>query len=248
MNIDTGILLDRVEQIILDGYSRPDVGRVLSLLRTTVLAGPAQNCRIRGSHKDWVGLPPEKSLFHSAPGCGLPIGNLTSQVLANAYLSPLDHFIKDDLKIAYYGRYVDDLVLVHRDDAVLRHARQQIGEFLRTQLSLTLHPRKVVLQSHAQGVRYLGVVVKPGRTYLGARAKGRCHENLATRTRSSSRPPSEAEAAAVVATLNSYLGLMRQFTTYRLRRRVVLRLDERWRPLVTVVSGYRSVRKRGCGA
>ncbi|HAD10942.1 MAG TPA: RNA-dependent DNA polymerase, partial [Saprospirales bacterium] len=42
---------------------------------------------------------------------GLPMGNLTSQFFANLYLSPLDHFIKEELQMEGYARYVDDLII-----------------------------------------------------------------------------------------------------------------------------------------
>jgi len=42
------------------------------------------------------------------PGRGLPIGNLTSQLYANVYLDPLDHFVKEQLRGHRYVRYVDD--------------------------------------------------------------------------------------------------------------------------------------------
>lgn len=247
MSIDTGILLDRVEALILADYSGSDRGRVIELLRTVILTRPSENCVIRGSLRDWQGLPPSKSLFHSAPGCGLPIGNLTSQVLANAYLSPLDHFIRSELQVQFYGRYVDDLVLVHPNADKLRWARSRIQEYLRTELALTMHPRKVVLQSHSQGVKFLGVVLKPGRTYVGARAKGRCHQVLSEHEHNASFPPTTEQVAAMVAATNSYLGLMRHFQTYRLRRRVLMRLDRRWWAVISATQGYRSVRVRGHG-
>lgn len=50
-----------------------------------IVNNPTQNCLIKGGRTDWQGLPPDKSLFHSKQGCGLPIGNLTSQIFANFY-------------------------------------------------------------------------------------------------------------------------------------------------------------------
>lgn len=48
----------------------------------------------------------------SVYSAGIPIGALTSQWLANLYLDPLDHFLKDDLGIKYYIRYMDDFVVI----------------------------------------------------------------------------------------------------------------------------------------
>lgn len=82
-------------------------------------------------------MPPDKSLFHSAAHCGLPIGNLTSQVFANFYMNPFDHFIKHDLGIRYYGRYVDDFILVHQDKVYLK----SLDPLLKTWLNAVLRLR-----------------------------------------------------------------------------------------------------------
>ena len=42
---------------------------------------------------------------------GIPIGNLLSQLYALIYLNPLDHYIKRELQIKHYCRYVDDFIL-----------------------------------------------------------------------------------------------------------------------------------------
>ena len=57
-------------------------------------------------------IPPHKSLFHIPDGKGLPIGNLTSQFFGNVYLNELDQFVKHELKVKYYLRYVDVFVLL----------------------------------------------------------------------------------------------------------------------------------------
>lgn len=79
-----------------------------------------KNYIIRGYKKDWNGLPKNKSLFHTAPHCGLPIGNLTSQVFANFYMHHFDTFTKNKLGLKYFGRYVDDFVIVHPDKDYLK--------------------------------------------------------------------------------------------------------------------------------
>lgn len=244
MAIDRSILLDRVEGLLLQGCAEPELGRLIWLLREVVLAQPTEDCRIRGRRRDWAALPPGKSLFDSPAGCGLPIGNLTSQVLANAYLSPLDHFVKSDLGIRFYGRYVDDIVLVHQDRRVLAQCVGSIDEFLRQRLALRLHPRKITLTSHGQGVRFLGTVIKPGRTYIGSRTKGGLHHALRRHALQARQVPSQAEAAALMATVNSYLGLMRHFATRRLRRRMLREGLGRWWQYVYAGKGFGVIRIR----
>ena len=92
------------------------------VIKKVVMNNPATNCIIKGKKSDWDGLPKNKSLFHSPKGCGLPIGNLTSQVFANFYMDKFDHYIKHNLGIRYYGRYVDDFVVVLLNKAWSQHS------------------------------------------------------------------------------------------------------------------------------
>ena len=48
----------------------------------------------------------------------MPIGNLTSQLLANVCLNELDQYVKHELRAHYYVRYMDDMVLLHQDAKV----------------------------------------------------------------------------------------------------------------------------------
>lgn len=68
------------------------------------------------------------------------------------------HFIKHDCSIRYYGRYVDDFVLVHHDKDYLKSLIPAIKATLQTRLRLTLHPKKIYLQHYTKGVQFLGAV------------------------------------------------------------------------------------------
>lgn len=68
---------------------------------------------------------------------GLPIGFYTSQQFCNFYLTPLDHFIKEQLQIKYYIRYMDDMTLFCHDKKYLHKAVREIASFLQ-QLKLPL--------------------------------------------------------------------------------------------------------------
>jgi RNA-directed DNA polymerase len=93
---------------------------------------------------------------------GLPIGNLTSQFFANLYLSPLDHYIKEQLKIQKYLRYVDDFALFSDDHQQLTEARLLIEEFL-FGLRLTIHPIKSQLFETRHGANFVGFRIFPDR-------------------------------------------------------------------------------------
>lgn len=91
---------------------------------------------------------------------GLPIGNLTSQFLANLYLDDLDHFIKHKLRVKHYIRYVDDLVLLSRSKQELHQWQACIKKEL-LKVRLCLHPKKANLFQTRLGVDVLGYHVFP---------------------------------------------------------------------------------------
>lgn len=93
---------------------------------------------------------------------GLPIGNLTSQFFANLYLSGLDRFVHEQLKIPQYLRYVDDFALFSDDAGQLRQAHQEITTYLDS-LRLSLHPVKTQQFETRHGANFLGFRVLPDR-------------------------------------------------------------------------------------
>ncbi|MEK6853674.1 MAG: reverse transcriptase domain-containing protein [Nanoarchaeota archaeon] len=90
------------------------------------------------------------------PRKGMPLGNLTSQFLANVYLNELDQFVKTNLKVKYYIRYVDDFVILHKQKETLEFYKGEIDLFLRQKLTLELHPLKSKIISLNKGVTFLG--------------------------------------------------------------------------------------------
>ena len=94
------------------------------------------------------GLPKYKS------GKGLPIGNMSSQILAILYLNELDHYIKETLKIKYYIRYMDDGILLHRDKEYLEYCLHRIKDVIATyQLELN---DKTRICSSMESFEFLG--------------------------------------------------------------------------------------------
>lgn len=86
---------------------------------------------------------------------GLPLGALTSQLFANVYLDQLDHFIKDELGVRHYVRYMDDFVVVHESKESLWVLLAQIRDFLATRLRLSLNPKTAVFPA-GRGVDFAG--------------------------------------------------------------------------------------------
>lgn len=94
-------------------------------------------------------------------GKGMPLGNLTSQFFANVYLNELDQFVKHQLKVHYYIRYVDDFVIIDSSWERLQEFKVKIDLFLRTHLQLTLHPDKSRILRLENGVPFLGMRLYP---------------------------------------------------------------------------------------
>jgi len=149
--------------------------------------------------------------FETVPGKGLPLGNLTSQLLVNIYMDPFDKFMKHQVHAHRYLRYADDFVIFaeRRDD--LLTALPRIREFLKSRLRLALHPRKVRIRTLGSGVDFLGWVHFPDHRVL----RGATRRRMLRRVRSSSGRQA----------VESYLGLLSHGSGHRLGQTV---LNEAW--------------------
>ncbi len=144
--------------------------------------------------------------FHStAPGKGLPLGNLTSQMLVNIYMNEFDQFAKHTLKAKRYIRYADDFVILSEDLSYLESIRPRIEAFLEERLALRLHPDKVYIKTFASGIDFLGWVHFPDHRVLRTATKNRMLRNLAEERNE--------------ARLQSYRGLLSHGNAHKLSTR-----------------------------
>ena len=145
--------------------------------------------------------------FHSGnPGVGLPLGNLTSQLLVNVYMNEFDRFVKHKLKVKHYIRYADDFVLLSNEKQQLEEQIEPIRTFLADTLKLTAH--KVHLKTVAAGVDFLGWVHFPDHRVLRTTTKRRMMKKI--------------EEHPTTETLSSYLGLLGHGNTYKLKESVLI--------------------------
>lgn len=79
-----------------------------------------------------------KEIIDSNPE-GIPIGNYTSQYFANLYLTPLDRFIKETMKVSHYVRYMDDFIIFGRNKRKMIRQIEQILDFIHKELHLETH-------------------------------------------------------------------------------------------------------------
>jgi hypothetical protein len=222
MHINRNLLYSNLERFIRANYKGNDLELFMPILQKVVFNNPVDHCIIKGAICEWEGLPPNKSLFHSPAQCGLPIGNLTSQIFANFYLHALDFYIKENLKVLYYGRYVDDFVLVEHDKVKLKAKIEKIAEFLSCNLGLELHPNKIYLQHYTKGVKFLGAVLKPGRIYLVKRTWGNFYQSIQKFNKITNTNKMSPELdSKFLSCMNSYLGLASHFATYKRRNKMI---------------------------
>ena len=194
------------------------------LIRQVALHDPRHGAVLRSSPALFDRVPRHKSLMHAPAGMGLPIGNLTSQFFANVYLNELDQYVKHRLRARYYGRYVDDMVLFHEDAGVLNDWYFQIDAFLEDRLGLRLHPSKKHLNRADTGIDFTGFIIKPGRVYLRQSSLRRCKRKITGWERTGA-PIDPESLARLSASLNSYLGMLRQVNGYKARRAICGRVE-----------------------
>lgn len=199
--MDHAILMGQVERVVGD--------RAILGLVSTILA----------SHRDAVEQvwDPGGDLFavHERTR-GLPIGNLTSQFFANIYLNPLDHFVKHELRVRGYVRYVDDFLLFGKDRAELKRQGNAVKDKV-SELRLAIHPDKYRLLPTAQGVDFVGFVsFADGRRKLRKDNVRRFERRLSRMKFEASR--GERDWAEVTRSVQSWVAHASHAQSYHLRR------------------------------
>ena len=215
MSIDKGLLWKKLKAFITEKYNGNDKQLILWLTEKIAMHSPEKHCVKIMSDKAWEHLPDDKSLFTNGNGKGLPIGNLTSQIFANFYLTDFDKMMTE--RFEAYGRYVDDFYIVTKDKRRMMKFIPVIRKEL-LKLSITLHPSKVYVQHYKAGMAFTGGVCKPGRKYIANRTIHNCM--LAINNFNNYEINSEA-ILKFTETLNSYLGFMRHHNNYAVRRQII---------------------------
>lgn len=111
------------------------------------------------------------SSYETGKNRGIPIGNLTSQYFANYFLATADHHLLEKINIQAYVRYMDDMVLWHKDKSTLIG---KTGEFeMHINQSLGLEIKTPCINQTDKGLPFLGFVVLPDRVRLNRQSKQR---------------------------------------------------------------------------
>lgn len=112
----------------------------------------------------------EKIVYSNSGKKGLPIGNYTSQIFANIYLNEIDQYIKHELKVKYYFRYMDDSILFVKTKKEAIELLEKIRNYLKIKLELELNDKTQIFKSD-QGVNFCGYKINEYRLKLRDRGK-----------------------------------------------------------------------------
>ncbi len=231
-SIDKNILKEIIISEIENHFPKHRKDDLIWLTEIILNHNPTDNFFFKGDRSLLKQIPPHKTLFKAGKDKGLPIGNLTSQFFANVYLNELDQYVKRELKIKHYIRYVDDFVVISNDMNKIKQWRKKINTFLQKNLQLILHPNKDKYNSVYSGIDFIGYIVKPKYTL----ARKRVVQNLKTKLHyfnqgkllvsqnqkqmvlPLSTPPTKQELRKMLAMVNSYYGHFKHANCFNLRR------------------------------
>jgi RNA-directed DNA polymerase len=154
----------------------------------------------------WLIRQVVKSFHTTREGVGLPLGNLTSQLLVNIYMHEFDMFVKQELHIEYYLRYADDFAILSDNREYLEKILVQMERFLTEKLKLQLHENKVYVKTFASGVDFLGWIHFPYHRQIRTTTKNRIYKRMC------GYPKPQ--------TVTSYRGLLMHGDTYKIQKRL----------------------------
>jgi RNA-directed DNA polymerase len=138
---------------------------------------------------------------------GLPLGNLTSQLLVNIYMNEFDQFVKHELKEKYYIRYADDFVFMSENKTHFEKLISKILLFLQKELKLEIHPDKLYIKTLSSGLDFLGWIHFLKHKVLRTTTKKRMFRNI-------------IKKEGKKETTQSYLGMLKHGNTNKLKEEI----------------------------
>ena len=159
----------------------------------------------------------EEIVYSKTAYKGLPIGNLTSQILANVYYNEADQFIKHKLKVRYYYRYMDDSIILMKDKEKLKNIKKQIERFIEENLELEFNKKTNIFKSK-QGVNFCGYKINEYRMKIRQKGKKKVKKKvkyLKNQIKKGNMTSKEAKKY-----LCGYFGYMKYANVYNLRNKI----------------------------
>ncbi len=145
---------------------------------------------------------------------GVPIGNYLSQYFANLYLAYFDHWIKEELKVKYYYRYADDIVLLSDNKNKLRSWFLAMKIYLSNVLELKVKDNYQIFPVESRGIDFVGYVFRHNYTKLRKSIK----QNLLKLVNKYSNKKISYEE--FTKSMNSYKGWLKHCDSKNLLRKI----------------------------
>lgn len=154
---------------------------------------------------------------------GLPIGNLTSQFFANIYLTGLDHFIKEKLKVKKYVRYMDDFVIIEDDIEKIKNFKEEIEKYLENNLELKLKKSATYVNKVDNGISFCGVRIF--KNLIRVRRESLKYSLLKIKNKLKLFEKNKTSEDKLYETLNSIFSYWKNYDTYKLRLDLLKKLN-----------------------
>ncbi len=211
-----------IEETVTDSKEKEDL---LYILVRTNYSYPENHVHFRSPKSKWEPIiaSGKSVVFNGTPGKGACLGNQYWQVEKNFDLNEFDHFQVDVCGL-HYVRFVDDMRwVVQNKEAALAHIKL-CEKMLKEQYGYTMHPNKRTCQHFSKGGNFIGVWFKYDRTYVGNRVVRRAKANI----HKWNGQVSASQLEAFLASMNSYLGLMKHHYAYGIIRDLVDLVSPKW--------------------
>lgn len=168
------------------------------------------------------GLPPgmapgEVKKSERISSKGMPVGNLSSQMFANLYLNELDQYCKRTMKIRYYVRYMDDVIILHDDKKMLHAWKNQIDAFLQENLRLDLND-KTCIRPITLGIEFCGY--KVWATHIKLRKSTALKMKRQLKQVKEKFAEGKITLTRAMQTVHSYAGILKHCNSHNLKTKI----------------------------
>ena len=163
------------------------------------------------------------------PNTGIPIGNYMSQYSGNFYLSSFDHWVKEELHVKHYYRYMDDVVIFASSKEELHEIHRKVTAYTRDYLHLNIKGNYQIFPTKVRGVDFVGyrffgeyTLLRKSTAINFKRKMRACRKKMENNI-----PPTYSEWCS----FNSYKGWLGNCDSYRLFKKYM-------EPLIEYMQNY----------
>lgn len=156
--------------------------------------------------------------YNSTGHTGIPLGGRLSPLFANLYLNGLDHYLKERCHVHIYGRYMDNIYVLGNSKQWLHQIEKETVAYL-GELGLTLNPTTIQPIDSTHGMDMVGWVVYSDHILIRKKTKLKMKKAFASVNAKLDRCEELNEHD--LGMMNSYVGCLKWFDSYNLRKKVI---------------------------